>query len=318
MITKKEQDIARMVYRECLAVGKSESVLILTDRKKRAEASIFYEAAKSFTKNVRRMQISGMRENGQEPAGDVSDAMMGTDIDLLITTYSLSHTKARLAASAKGVRIISMPGINREMIGRALIIDYPAQSTLTDKLQKLLSAGSSVRVTSPAGTDVTFLIAGRQAIADTGYCRKPGDFINLPAGEAFVAPIEDSASGVVVFDGAIASIRLDKPIVISLKNGVIETVSGDRAAKTFENRLEMAGPKARIICEFGIGTNKKARVSKEILEAEKVFGSCHIAFGRNTSFGGTNDVAFHTDGLILAPTIYIDNQCIMNKGVLNL
>ena len=314
MITKKEQTIAQMVYRECLAIGENESVLIVTDEKKEVEALIFYETAKAFTKTVRLMRVSGMTENGQEPTTAIRRALCSFDISLLVTAYSLSHTKARLAASAKGARIISMPGISRNMIRRTLAVDYPTQSTLTKKFQTLLTEGSTIHIVSGAGTDVTFSMAGREAIADTGYCKEAGNFINLPAGEAFIAPIEHSAQGTIVFDGAIASIRLDAPITIILINGVIQTVRGGSGARLFEKRLQMAGPKARIICEFGIGTNTKAHISQEILEAEKVIGSCHIAFGRNSTFGGTNDVAFHTDGLILKPTITIDNRCIMKEA----
>ncbi len=316
MISRKITPIINVVFETCLAVKPNEKILIVTDAEKMPVASVFVQAAKTFSKNVTLLILEGMTENGQEPPEKIREALYTTNIAILVTTYSLSHTKTRLEASRRGARIISMPGITDEIMNRSIDVDYKSQMARTDALQDILTKSNSVIIRSPGGTGVTFSIKNRPGIGDTGFCTRPGDFINLPAGEAFIAPVEDSAQGTIVFDGAIASIPLDKPITLTLKDGAIESLAGGRAARTFEERLDAVGPKARIICEFGIGTNEKAIASPEILEAEKVFGTCHIAFGRNITFGGTNDVPFHTDGLILNPTIYIDNRIIMKDGLL--
>ncbi|HUD18923.1 MAG TPA: aminopeptidase [Patescibacteria group bacterium] len=315
-VNNKKLEIGSLVYRICLNAKNGEKILIVTDAEKMPVASIFVQAAKTFSKNVQTLILEGMTENGQEPSEEIREALYSTDIAILVTSYSLSHTKTRLEASARGARIISMPGITNEIMNRSIDVDYADQTKRTDALQEYLTKGNSVTIRSPGGTDVTFSIKNRVGFGDTGLCTNPGDFINLPAGEAFIAPVEDSARGMIVFDGAIASIPLDKPITLTLKNGTIESLAGGTAAHIFGERLDSVGPKARIICEFGIGTNEKAIVSPEILEAEKVSGTCHIAFGRNITFGGTNDVSFHTDGLILKPTIIIDNLIIMSSGKL--
>ncbi|OTA40813.1 MAG: hypothetical protein A6D92_13005 [Symbiobacterium thermophilum] len=51
-----------------------------------------------------------------------------------------------------------------------------------------LRAAAGVRLTAPGGTDLQLTFAGRPVHADTGWVRQPGDFGNLPAGEAYVAP----------------------------------------------------------------------------------------------------------------------------------
>ena len=305
-----------LVFTTCLKVKKDERILIVTDDAQASIAADFFQAAGVFSKNISVYSVADMTENGQEPSDEISQAMLNCDIALLITTYSLSHTKSRVASSENGARIISMPGITEEILNRSVDVDYDDQVKRTDALTAILTQGSKVTITSPGGTHVHFSIDGRTAEGDTGMCTKPGDFINLPAGEAFVAPLETTAQGAIVFDGAIASIPLDKPVTLRMKNGSIESLEGGSTAKLFETRLDAAGRKARTICEFGIGTNSKAIPSPEILEAEKVFGTCHIAFGRNTTFGGINDVPFHTDGLILRPTITIDGSIIMKDGVL--
>lgn len=69
------------------------------------------------------------------------------------------------------------------------------------------------------------------------------------------------------------------------------------------------------LCELGIGTNDAAILNGVILEDEKVYGTVHIAFGTNTSFGGTNKAECHMDGIILNPTLYLDNILVIDKGV---
>ena len=64
----------------------------------------------------------------------------------------------------------------------------------------------------------------------------------------------------------------------------------------------------------GIGTNEAAKLCGIILEDEKLYGTVHIAFGTNTSFGGITKADCHLDGIILNPTLYLDDECVIRKG----
>ena len=314
-LTPKEFKVGVNVIKNNLKLKSNESVLIVTDpRKEKTEAAIFFEAAKKFTKNVELISFSGMTENAQEPPKIVSQAMKNTDTSLLVTTFSLSHTQARKEACQVGTRIISLPGITREMILRILSVDYSELSKLCQKLQTAMNLGNQVTITSPAGTNLKLSIRNRFALSDTGDFSKPGSFGNLPAGETFIAPIENKTEGIVVFDGAIADIELDKPITLEIKAGKTISIPGGKAAKQLKHLIELAGEKAKIIGEFGIGTNKSCRLSSEVLEAEKVYGTCHLALGNNVTFGGKNSVPFHSDGIIKKPTVIIDNKIILKNG----
>jgi leucyl aminopeptidase (aminopeptidase T) len=55
-------------------------------------------------------------------------------------------------------------------------------------------------------------------------------------------------------------------------------------------------------------------VSGLVLEDEKVLGTVHIAFGNNVGFGGANDVAFHVDGVVTAPTLEVDGEVLIRAG----
>jgi leucyl aminopeptidase (aminopeptidase T) len=253
-----------------------------------------------------------MTENAQEPR-DILDAMKISDIAILVTTYSLSHTQARRMASDAGARIAALPNITLEMMNRMLASDPTTMRGDSEKLAELLTSGDKLTLTSAQATNLSLSIHGRSGIPDTGILNWPGDFGNLPAGEAFIAPVEGTATGVLIVDGAIADIELDAPVEITIRDGVAESISGREAARELTRRMNDAGDKARVLCELGIGTNPAAWLSSNVLEAEKVYGTCHVAFGDNSTFGGTNSVPFHTDCVIANPTVTID-KCVVVTG----
>jgi len=106
---------------------------------------------------------------------------------------------------------------------------------------------------------------------------------------------------------------LKKPLKVNVKNGYAIGFEGYKAKK-LENLLNSVGKEARNIAEFGIGTNEKAKITGNILEDEKAIGTCHIALGNNVGFGGKVDVQLHIDGIIKRPTIWIDDEKIMDDG----
>jgi len=87
-------------------------------------------------------------------------------------------------------------------------------------------------------------------------------------------------------------------------------------AALLEETVERIGPLARNIAEFGVGTNDMAQVTGKILEDEKVKGTIHVALGNNISMGGTVNVPFHVDGVVLKPTVYVDEVLLLKEGKL--
>ena len=181
----------------------------------------------------------------------------------------------------------------------------------------MVNQGKTAKVTTPAGTNITMRIEGRKCEADTGLVHKPGDFSNLPAGEAYIAPVEGSANGVIMVDGAMMG-KVKKPIKIMIKDGLAEEISGDFAAKELEKMLEPFGEPGRNVAELGIGTNHKAQIVGSVLEDEKVMGTVHMALGDNKSMGGNVSVPSHLDGILLKPTLWIDDKIVMEDGVLKI
>ncbi len=308
LLTDEENRIGTVVFEKSFEIKNDENVLIVCDPRKREEAAVFFESAKRYTSNLSCLVFDGMTENAQEPPEEIAEAMKSSGIAILTTSFSLSHTQARRVASATGARIASMPNVTLEMMKRILVADPRAMREDSEKIAALLTSGDEVTITSHQGSNLSFSIRGRTGIPDTDSLKHPGDFGNLPAGEAFIAPLEGTANGVLIVDGAIADIELDAPVKITIRDGIAESISGGTAARELTRRMNDAGDKSRVLCELGIGTNSAARLSPNVLEAEKVYGTCHVAFGDNSTFGGTNSVHFHTDCVVANPTVAIDDR----------
>src|SRR5947209_19547059 len=73
-------------------------------------AEALFAAAESRTRAVRLLEYPTLSRNGEEPPDQVAQAMGGASVVFATTTYSISHTQARLAATAAGARIASMRG----------------------------------------------------------------------------------------------------------------------------------------------------------------------------------------------------------------
>jgi leucyl aminopeptidase (aminopeptidase T) len=252
--------------------------------------------------------------HGTEPPPLVAAAMRASDVVVAPTSKSLTHTEARHAASGAGVRIATMPDVTEGMLVRTMRADLEAVRHRSRAVARLLTAGGTVRVTSDAGTDVTFSIEGRTGVADDGDLRERGAFGNLPAGEGFVAPVEGRTRGRIVFDGSVWPIGLlDAPLVAEISDGYATSFGGPRGAE-FHALLEPYGRDAFAVAELGIGTNDAAELTGNVLEDEKILGTIHVAFGDNHAFGGTVRVASHQDGIVLRPTVTIDDDVVLDAG----
>jgi leucyl aminopeptidase (aminopeptidase T) len=314
----KLKDAAMIALRDCMAVKKAETVLIITDEPKRKIGYVLWETACELGAEAMLVEIIPRRTNGEEPPAAIAEMMKYVDVILAPTSKSLSHTDARRNASQAGARIATLPGITEEMMVRCLNADYKKIAQRSIKLAAILTEGKTACVMTPAGTNITMSIEGRIADPDTGFVHKPGDFCNLPAGEAYLAPVEGTANGIIVVDGAMAGVGMikDKPIRMLVKDGYAVEISGGGEAVRLQELIEPFGQPARNIAELGIGTNNKAILTGIILEDEKVMGTVHIAIGDNVSFGGKVHVPSHLDGLLKQPTLQIDGQVIMRDGQL--
>lgn len=308
---------AKIVVKDCMGVKPGEKTVVVADTPLHHLGQILFEAAVNAEAEAQLVIMTPRESNGQEPPAPVAAALLEADVALLVTSKSLSHTKARKEANNRGARIASLPGLTDEVMARTLSSGYEAIAAKCILYAERLSQGNEVTITTDLGTNLTFSIANRQGVADTGLLRDGGMFGNLPAGEAYIAPVEGTAQGTFVIDGSMAAIGLiGDPITIRVENGMAVEINGGKEAQKLNQLMEKHGSKARNIAELGIGLNPEAILTGVIIEDEKVDGTIHIALGDNSTFGGTVEVDSHLDGVIKNPTVAIDGEVIIKQGKL--
>ncbi|RLI34631.1 hypothetical protein DRO53_03120, partial [Candidatus Bathyarchaeota archaeon] len=211
---------ARIAVEVCMGVKPGETVLIVTDTGKIRIAEALMAAAHSVGAEASMLVYTPRRMHGEEPPPPVAEAMKAVQVVLAPTTFSITHTRARKEATDHGVRIATMPAITEEMFTRGpMTADYSKVKEVSERLAERLSQAKEARLTSPSGTDLSLKL-GRKAIADTGILHGPGAFGNLPAGEAFTAPIEEEGEGTAVIDGSMAGVgKLSNPIRLKVEKG---------------------------------------------------------------------------------------------------
>lgn len=306
---------SEVALKQCLGVKEGESILVITDEILRGIGLHIWLCARDLNTDAIYIEMLPRKMHGEEPPKPIAEAMKNVDVVVAPTSKSLTHTIAREEATKRGVRVATMPGITEEIFIRTMNVDYSYVQRITDVVGDILDKGNIVRIESDNGTNLTFSIEGRKARRSSGILRNPGDWGNLPGGEAYIAPIEGSANGVAIVDGSMASIgKLINPIKIVFKDGYAIDIEGGDEANKLKQILLQYGQDARNLAEFGIGTNPGAKVSGIVLEDEKVMGTIHIALGNNFGFGGKVKVPIHLDGVILNPTVYIDGNIIMKEG----
>jgi leucyl aminopeptidase (aminopeptidase T) len=315
MLDEDSLALAADVVLDQLGVDGDSVFLVVSNPELVAIATVLAETARRRTGGSETCEFPSTGRDGAEPPVAVAAAMRASSAVALVTSFSLSHTLARAYATKAGARIASLPGITDEVFKRTIPVDYDHLQRVGRALATKLTEADRCRVTAPGGTDIELALHGRKAICDDGDLRAPGAWGNLPAGEAFISPLEREATGTIVFDGSLAGWGLLKePLTIELERGRLRTAAGGAAADWLVETLDAGGPNGRTIAELGIGTNPNATITGVILEDEKVEGTVHFAFGTNTSIGGTNQAAVHIDGLVRNPLVKLDGHAILRDG----
>ncbi len=309
---------AHIALFDCLGLKATENLLIVVDPVTLEVGTALREAASGNCRDVLFLEMSPRARHGDEPPEPVAAAMAASDVMILPTTMSLTHTAAtRRATKEFGRRAATMPSITPEIFAQLGNADLTVLVKRTKKLAEALRNGTTIRVISPSGTDLTFSRGDREVYEDCGLLSEPGKKGNLPPGEAFFAPPEGSANGHIVVDVSMAGIGLlSTPITILVEKGVATYIDGGADGDTLRGILEQVGPKAFTLAEFGVGTLPVDHAVGNILLDEKMFGTCHFAFGNNMSMGGVNDVPVHLDGIVNEPTIVVDGETLMQVGTL--
>ncbi len=264
-----------------------------------------------------------VRKHGSEPGKEVEEKMKAVDVVVAISTYSLTHTEARENATKAGARIASMPMFLAAMFypGGPMAADYHKIKEETEKIAELITESKEAIVTSPGGTNMKFSIEGRKGGVDAGILTERGAWGNLPSGEAYCAPVEGTGEGKLVVETNWYPRLKENMTLVFEKGNVIEIIGGGKVGDEFRRLLafdknEEPYISRRNLSELGVGTNPNAKRPDNILEAEKIKGTVHLAIGDSSHIGGKVSADLHQDFIIPRPTLILDGKTIMKDGKL--
>lgn len=296
---------------QALKVKKKEKILLVTDKQKmRIAESLAYWCRKAGADTTTYLMTETLRPITW-PTELFQEMIKRVHVTIYMLDSRIEEKPFRYYMVEQGSRygrICMMPGITVDMMERLVNIDFKKMNELTRKVIRRMNDARKVHVTNPFGTDITFSVRDRGWENDNGDISKKGKHGNLPAGECYTAPVEKSFTGRVVL--SLIDDKVGKG-EMEFQNGRLIKYKGRGVEAVVKNiGKDKTG---RIIGEFGIGTNRGARICKNMLEAEKAFGTCHFAIG--DSYGlGKNKSKHHYDALVEKVSIIADGKDILRNG----
>jgi aminopeptidase len=194
----------------------------------------------------------------------------------------------------------------------AVLIDWPALERDMQKIAERFDGAKEVRVVGDE-TDLRFSLEGREG-------KVSGAGANMPSGEVFYSPVEDSANGVVTFSEypAVYQGREVHGVQLRFENGRAVEISSRTEEDYLKSTLTMDDG-ASVLGEFGIGCNPGIQQHmKNTLFDEKIEGTIHLAMGNGFPFiGGTNESAVHWDmvkDLRRGGELYVEDELVQKDG----
>jgi len=203
----------------------------------------------------------------------------------------------------------------------AMDVDYHKLHEANKALERRLKGRKWIRIVGEK-TDIKFSIKGRKLVLDSGIWKEEiMGYMNLPAGEVFVAPVENSVKGEIYFDLPNSHYGMQiQGMWWKFRHGKLIDYTVDNGLKAFEDVYENASGDKNKLGELGIGTNPNAKITGGMIVVdEKVKGSIHCAIGHNKHMFGKNDATIHWDffkTMGRGSKLYADDKIIMEDGKL--
>ena len=180
-------------------------------------------------------------------------------------------------------------------------LDYPALAAIISGLMARIHQAKRFKITSPQGTDISFSTEGRRWLEANGISRN-GNISQMPDGEVYTCPVEETFNGVIVVDGTVTRSWVPtKPVRLEFSKGQLVHCS-----KEFEKYIKNFPEEIKTIGEFAIGLNPDVhRVVGNISVDEKAAGTVHFALG--DSYGlGKNKCDCHLDFVVRNPVLQME------------
>lgn len=318
---------ARTVAEYMCNIKKGEDVLIYADGLVDDTVSdSIAEAAYTAGGVVSLLHYETRERADIEPPPPLAAAMSACDVLIELAWMYLIHTRALQSALDAGARFACLtmltPSIMKRCIGP--MDRYAKVLELGDAMTEMLEAASEMKMTTPAGTELTCNIEDRLIDHASKRIFGPGEQ-TYPGGQVSWYPSPETINGTLVFDGSMWPPEeiglIANPIHLTISNGEIIAVDGGREAKLLERWFESwENPNIYKLAHLSYGLNPGAQLTGNILEDERVFGCLEVGIGAQPPALGIFEVdpaeatSGHTDAIMLNPTVELDGEVIERDG----
>lgn len=328
---------ADLIIRRCLDLKPGQTFLLISDETTDAFPDLFGRAASACETEFEHFFVpEDLQARAAEAFTPALESAMRRAQGVLVATSGAercSTFRITLTTDKRGAgcRVATMPGATLDILRTAIIIDYEEVFESSLRLTRPLLDGTECRITTFSSDETEyhlFLSLGglsRTPIQSLGII--PADaWGNVPAGEIFIAPLESSADGEYLVNGAVGNEKLTggREALLTFERGQLvrhryvgtqlEVAELVKARQIAESRSH--GVCWRVIAELGIGLNRLIPAITGIpLVDEKKYGTVHIAVGHNMGYGGRNDCrSIHCDITTSGPTVEIDGRRVIERG----
>jgi leucyl aminopeptidase (aminopeptidase T) len=310
------------VLDQCLAVAAGEEVVLLADEGTDPDVvsglttGIFERGA---TPLVARMPSPALP--GAEPPAAVAAMMRESSAIIELTSLFIGSSAARRAATGAGARYLAMPGVRLDTFRPAgpLAVDFERLRIDAEKIGTAWGRATTFRLTSRGGTDLRGSVEDRPGRVLHGMAREPGAYMAPPDVESGTAPVEGTASGVVVIDADLLFMGegpLDEPVVLHIDEGRLTGIEGPARGRLTSMLERCRDDRMSNIAEVSVAFNPAGTVCSVPMETESSRGSAHIALGNSIAYGGLVDAIAHLDCVMRDAVLELDHKIVIAEGTL--
>ncbi len=329
---------ANILLKKCLNLQEDDVFLLIFDETTEQFPQIFQRAAENCSVTYQQQFVS--KKCQAEGEASFSSSELRNSLEhargvLLATTDDEKCSQFRITLTSHlrnaGNAMATMPGASLEILSTALDVDYSEIVEMCRGLTVPLIKARECKITTFDSRDTPHVLTFSLGQMDRVPIQSLGiiplqAWGNVPAGETFVAPLEDSANGEYLVNGAIGTEKVtgDREAIIQFEHGRVVRHFYLRNNEPVEHILQLKQTADRhghsncwnSIAEFGVGVNKKIKKIHGVqLIDEKRYGTVHVAIGHNAGYGGkTKCPSVHCDMTTVAPTVTLDGRKFIDRG----
>src|ERR1700712_674999 len=311
------------------AVHEGETVAVLSRGAERGEyADAFLWAAQQLGASTYHMRLPAPAS--AKGAWAVGESGLGTNplavqalqaADMVVDLTFLLFSKEQFAIQDAGTRILT--------------VVEPAPLMPTRELRErveigaeLLATAKTMRITSPAGTDVTYSLGVYPTLSEYGFTDTPGRWDHWPAAFVFTGGADDGVDGQIVLSPGDVLLPFNTyvqtPVTLTIEQGFIRDIRGGLDADLLSSYIEsFDDPRGYGMSHVGWGLDERAHWHGLTqfpggmgMELRSFYGNVMFSIGPNNELGGPNDPPCHFDIPMRGCSLYLDDALIVDAGAL--